>query len=268
MATVPRESARNDPPRPDGAAPLDQLIWLSHEVGREERQLAILGEGNTSTLGDDGTFWVKASGSQLGNITAAGFSRVRIDAMNQLMAREAMTDEEVGPALMGALVDPNHRRPSVETFLHALCLQEPGVRWVAHTHAVSVNQVLCSRLGAQPFLDHLFPDAIVVCGRHPAVVPYVDPGFPLALAVRSELNRYRAEHGQPPKLLLMVNHGLVALGQTAQEALNITLMADKWAKILVGTYTLGGPNYLPAGQSERIDSRLDEHYRRRQLQDM
>ena len=45
---------------------LDQLIWLSREVGREDRQLAILGEGNTSALADDGTFWVKASGSQLG----------------------------------------------------------------------------------------------------------------------------------------------------------------------------------------------------------
>lgn len=247
---------------------LEQLIWLSHEVGREERQFAILGEGNTSTLCDDGTFWVKASGSQLGNITAAGFSRVRVDAMMALMERTSMADDEIGPALMAALADPSHRRPSVETFLHALCLQEAGVRWVAHTHAVSVNQILCSRLGAEPFLDHLFPDAIVVCGRHPAVVPYVDPGFALALAVRDELQRYQAAHGQPPKLLLMVNHGLVALGQTAQEALNITLMADKWAKIIVGTYTLGGPNYMPAGQSERIDTRQDEHYRRRQLQDM
>lgn len=265
MTTTPPAGAQTNP---SDTALLDQLIWLSHEVGREERQFALLGEGNTSTLCDDGTFWVKASGSQLGNITAAGFSRVRIDAMNALMAREAMADEEVGPALMDALADPAHRRPSVETFLHALCLQEDGVGWVAHTHAVSVNQILCSRLGAEPFLDHLFPDAIVVCGRHPAVVPYVDPGFALAVAVRDELRRYRAAYGQPPKLLLMVNHGLVALGQTAQEALNITLMADKWAKIIVGTYTLGGPNYLPEGQSERIDTRLDEHYRRRQLQAM
>jgi ribulose-5-phosphate 4-epimerase/fuculose-1-phosphate aldolase len=65
----------------------------------------------------------------------------------------------------------------------------------------------------------------------------------------------------------MVNHGLVALGQTPQEAFNITLMADKWAKILLGAYAAGGPAYLPDSQAERIDSRLDEHYRRRQLTD-
>lgn len=246
---------------------LDQLIWLSHELGREERQLAILGEGNTSAACDDGTFWVKASGSQLRDITAQGFSQVNTAAIMELMARERMDDqEEVGRALMASLVDSQARRPSVETFLHALCLHEAGAAWVAHTHAVSVNQILCSRLGAEPFLHHLFPDGIVVCGRHPAVVPYVDPGFALAAVVRAELRRFQDIHGHAPKLLLMVNHGLVALGQTAHEALNITLMADKWAKIILGAYSLGGPNFLPDQQAERIDTRLDEHYRRRQLQ--
>ena len=245
---------------------LEQLIRLSHEVGREDRQLAILGEGNTSALADDGTFWVKASGSQLSTITTADFSQVRLDAVMELMGRNSLDDAQVGQALMDVLVDPAHRRPSVETFLHALCLAEAGVKWVAHTHAVSVNQILCSGLGAEPFRRHLFPDGIVVCGRHVAVVPYIDPGFRLALAVRAELRRFMDAHGEAPKLLLMVNHGLVALGQSAQEAFNVTLMADKWAKIIVGTYALGGPNYLPETQAARIESRPDEHYRRRQLQ--
>jgi rhamnose utilization protein RhaD (predicted bifunctional aldolase and dehydrogenase) len=245
---------------------LEQLIWLSHELGREARQLAILGEGNTGATCDDGTFWVKASGSQLGTITAEGFSRVNLAAVIDLLERTDMDDQAVGRALMEVLVDPQARRPSVETFLHALCLHEGGARWVGHTHAVSVNQILCSRLGAEPFLRHLFPDGIVVCGRHPAVVPYIDPGLPLAVAVRAELRRFQDTYGHSPKLLLMVNHGLVALGQSAQEALNITLMADKWAKVLAGTYLLGGPNFLPDQQAERIDNRLDEHYRRQQLQ--
>jgi ribulose-5-phosphate 4-epimerase/fuculose-1-phosphate aldolase len=83
--------------------------------------------------------------------------------------------------------------------------------------------------------------------------------------VRDEFQRYADAHGHLPKLLLMVNHGLVALGQTAQEALNITLMADKWARVLLGTYALGGPEFMPEAEAERIDQRLDEHYRRGQL---
>lgn len=244
---------------------LQELVSLSRELGREERQLAILGEGNASVANGDGTFWVKASGSQLGSITPEGFSRVRLAAIEGLLSAPALSDAQVAAGLREALVESSQPQPSVETFLHALCLTEGGARWVGHTHTVSVNQILCSQLGAEPFLHHLFPDAIVVCGRVPAVVPYMDPGFPLALAVRDELRRYQDAHGCSPKLLLMVNHGPVALGQTAKEVLNIALMADKWAKILHGTYALGGPRFLPESEVERIDNRLDEHYRRRQL---
>ena len=56
---------------------LDELIQLSHELGTEERQLAILGEGNLSADCGDGTFWVKASGSNMATIDRSGFSRVR-----------------------------------------------------------------------------------------------------------------------------------------------------------------------------------------------
>jgi rhamnose utilization protein RhaD (predicted bifunctional aldolase and dehydrogenase) len=244
---------------------IEQLITLSHELGVESRQLAILGEGNTSGDNGDGSFWVKASGSQLGNITENGFSQVRTAAVMDLMQRQQMSDEEVRTALQEVLIDLQQRRPSVETFMHALCLEVGGAKWVAHTHPISCNGILCSKLGAEPFLEHIFPDGIVVCGRHVAVVPYVDPGFILAKVVYDELRRFQDVHGVNPKLLFMVNHGITALGQSAQEALNITLMADKWARIILGTYALGGPNFLPTNQADRIENRPDEHYRRRQL---
>lgn len=242
-----------------------ELLELSHELGLESRQLAILGEGNTSADCGDGTFWVKASGSSLTTLGEADLSRVRFDAVLELLEREMVAEQEIEAELLNVLADPDHKKPSVETFLHALCLSEDGVKWVGHTHTVSVNRILCSVLGAEPFLGHLFPDAIVVCGRVPAVVPYVDPGFELAKAVQAELRRYRSAYGKAPKLLLMVNHGPVALGQTAKEVANIMLMADKWAEILWGTYALGGPQFLPEDEVGRIDNRLDEHYRRRQL---
>ena len=244
---------------------LEELITLSREVGREDRQLAILGEGNTSADGGDGTFWVKASGTSLSTANTDSFSQIRLDAVLDYVARAQMTEIEVGEALAAVLVNPQHKRPSTETFMHAILLAEGGARWVAHTHPNSANMILCSQLGAAPFQRPLFPDGIVVCGRYPAVVPYVDPGFYLGHAVRSELRRYQDAYGKNPKLLLMVNHGITALGQTAQEALNILRMADKWARILLGTYALGGPNYMPDEEAQRIDTRLDEEYRRKML---
>src|SRR5436190_19270591 len=85
---------------------LDSLIALSRDIGRPERELAILGEGNTSADAGDGTFWVKASGSQLAMIDADGFSRVRLAPMLELLDAPRLTDAQVADGLRAALVDP------------------------------------------------------------------------------------------------------------------------------------------------------------------
>jgi rhamnose utilization protein RhaD (predicted bifunctional aldolase and dehydrogenase) len=153
----------------------------------------------------------------------------------------------------------------VETFLHAICLREGGAKWVGHTHPVAVLGILCSQLGAEPFQRHIFPDAIVVCGRRVAVVPYVDPGIRLAVALRKSLRQFLKDHGVAPKVIFMVNHGPVVLGQTERDVLNTMLMLDKWAAILAGNYTLGGPRFLEEKISDRIENRPDEHYRRQAI---
>lgn len=244
---------------------LKQLIELSHELGREDRQLAILGEGNVSADLNGEEFYVKASGCQLGAIEADGFTRVRMGPVFDALESPDKSDEEVRKVLETSRSDKDARLPSVETFLHAICLREGGAKWVGHTHPVSVLKILCSTVGAEPFLRHIFPDAIVVCGRHLAVVPYVDPGIRLAVALRASLRQFIGEQDGPPKVILMLNHGPVVLGQTPRDVLNTMLMLDKWAKILAGTYTAGSPRFLDETLSDRIENRPDEHYRRRAI---
>jgi rhamnose utilization protein RhaD (predicted bifunctional aldolase and dehydrogenase) len=247
--------------RPSGI--LRQLVQLSHELGREDRQLAILGEGNVSADLDGSAFYVKASGSQLGTIEADGFTRVRMEPIFDALESPDKTDEEVRNVLENSRTDKTARLPSVETFLHAVCLREGGAKWVGHTHPVSVLKILCSTLGAEPFRHHIFPDAIVVCGRHMAAVPYVDPGIRLAVALRESLRQFISEHKTSPKVILMINHGPVVLGQNPRDVLNTMLMLDKWANILVGNYMVSGPRFLDETLSDRIENRPDEHYRRR-----
>jgi rhamnose utilization protein RhaD (predicted bifunctional aldolase and dehydrogenase) len=244
---------------------IKKLLWLSHEIGREDRHLAILGEGNTSADAGDGTFWIKASGGNLAALAEEDLTPVRFDAIAASLDDTTLDDSGVREVLLASRSDANAKLPSVETFMHAVCLQEGGAQWIGHCHPVSVLQILCSRQGAAPFLQHVFPDEIVVCGRHLGVVPYIDPGIELARAVRSELRRFREEYGGTPKVILLVNHGPVALGQSEREVLNILLMLDKWARILVGNFALGGPEFLPEKNSTRIDTRPDEHYRRAQI---
>ena len=61
-------------------AVLSQLVALSNALGRPELDYVILGEGNTSARIDDDSFWVKASGTELRTITAAGFVQVSFEA--------------------------------------------------------------------------------------------------------------------------------------------------------------------------------------------
>ncbi len=244
---------------------LKRLIQLSHELGREDRQLAILGEGNVSADLGDGTFYVKASGGRLATIDGGGFTRVKMSPIFEALDQPGKSDEAVRSVLETCRMDPRAKLPSVETFLHAICLQEGGAKWVGHTHPVSVLKILCSKLGAGPFRRHIFPDEIVVCGRHLAVVPYVDPGIRLAVALRASLRSFMTGHGAAPKVILMVNHGPVVLGQTERDVLNTMLMLDKWASVLAGNYATGGPQFLEEKISDRIENRPDEHYRRRAI---
>lgn len=244
---------------------LSKLIELSRKLGDPSLSLAILGEGNTSTDIGDGTFWVKASGSQLSTIDENGFSRVYGKKALDLLDNPTVDDTGVAEGLKNVLFDKKMGKPSVETFLHAMCIFECKAKWVGHTHPISVMSILCSKEGAKPFQKHIYPDEIVVCGEQIAVVPYIDPGLPLARAVREVLHQFMDTYGHSPKLLLMENHGMVALGQQAKDVMNISLMADKWARTILGTYTMSGPKNLTDDQAHRIETRPDEAYRRKKI---
>ena len=77
--------------------------------------------------------------------------------------------------------------------------------------------------------------------------------------IRPKLERF----GKAPKAIYMQNHGFIVVGTTDKEVLNITQMAVKTAKILLGTYAMGGPHFLPDEHVNRIETRPDEHYRRK-----
>ena len=103
----------------------------------------------------------------------------------------------------------------METLLHALCLQLPGISFVGHTHATAVNMLTCSVGFEQAYAGRLFPDEIVLCGPAPVLVPYTDPGVPLAKEVWARIQRHVEQHGENPRVILMQNHGIVALGRRA-----------------------------------------------------
>jgi rhamnose utilization protein RhaD (predicted bifunctional aldolase and dehydrogenase) len=243
---------------------LTQLVGLTRILGDPANDYAILGEGNTSARASDATFWVKASGSEMRTIDEAGFVEVRFDRVLAMLDAPALSDMEIKQALTEAKVNAAaSAHPSVETVLHAIGLQLEGVNFIGHTHPTAVNAITCSVGFEAAFAGRLFPDEIVVCGPAPVLVPYVDPGPPLAREVRARIEAFLDTYGEAPKVIHVQNHGMIALGRTAQQVANITAMAVKAARILAGTYAMGGPRFMTPQAVARIHTRPDEHYRQK-----
>lgn len=245
----------------------DDLVQLSARLGDPAHDYVILGEGNTSALADDGTFWVKASGVQLRSVPAdpsRAFVRVHLQRALAMLATPDLADRDILSALLAAKADGlPEPLPSVETVVHAACLSAPGVRYVGHTHPTAVNALTCSKLFRELVAGRLFPDQVVVCGPESVLVAYTDPGLRLAVEVKRGLDQYASRHGAAPKTVYLQNHGLIALGATAREVENITAMVVKSARILLGSLAAGGPSFLAAEHVARIHGRADEHYRQR-----
>jgi len=246
--------------------PLSRMLELSHQLGREERKLAILGEGNTSARLSADTFVVKASGSNLATLSAPGTAECRFDKLVPLLANESMTDEAVDQALFDARVSTDAKKPSVEAIFHAYLLTLPGVNFVGHTHAITVNQILCSNHAHLFATRRLFPDEIVCCGVESVLVPYTDPGLKLSQAIKAAVEAYIKRLSRSPRIILLENHGLIALGATPEAVLAGTLMAAKAAEIFMGAAAMSAvPRFLTPAQVERIAGRPDEHYRQKAI---
>lgn len=248
------------------AESLPRLLDLSHQLGREDRKLAILGEGNTSTRTSADTFIVKASGSNLATLSPLGVTECRLSALLPLLDRKAMADAAIDDALLAARVDSQAKKPSVEAIFHAYLLTLPGVDFIGHTHPVMVNQLLCTKHGRTFAQRRLFPDEVVCCGAESVFVPYADPGLKLAQAIRGGVVAFIKRLSRPPRVIVIENHGLIALGATPQAVLAATLMSAKAAEIYSGAAAHGNKlQFLTPAQVSRIAGRPDEHYRQKAL---
>ena len=245
---------------------LDQLTALSHFLGDPVRDLAILGEGNTSARVDEDTFYVKASGQHLGTITPGGFCAVNFSRVLPCFDKPDLTDAEVKQALLDCKASGEPEvMPSVETFFHAYLLTLPNINFIGHTQPIAVNAILCSNKAEEALSGRLFPDEVVCCGIAPCFVEYTDPGMPLSKRIKQRVEQFYEKYDEWPKVIVMQNHGLIALGRIPKDIQTITSLFVKTARTLIQTYALGGPNFLTDENVRRIHTRPDEHYRQAQI---
>ncbi|MBS1676477.1 MAG: bifunctional aldolase/short-chain dehydrogenase [Actinobacteria bacterium] len=216
---------------------LDQLVLASHLLGAN-RAVANFGGGNTSAKGTSidhagrevRTLWVKGSGSDLATMGAADFTALRLEEIEPLIERAAMTDEEMVAYLGRCMLDPAMPRSSIETLLHAFV---PAAH-VHHTHPDAINAIAGAADGERIMAE--------VFGAQAAWVPYVRPGFSLAKQV-GEL--VRADPGL--ELVVLAKHGLVVWGDTAEEAYRRTIAVINEAAAAVNERNAGAPRFGGSG---------------------
>lgn len=250
--------------RPPTSSPdLTELVQLSRTLGEPWRRFAILAEGNTSQrLGEDGLA-VKATGRSLRDAGVDDFVVVSLRRLSQLVDDPAAGDADVA-AYFDEVEAEQGARPSVEALLHVVCVLDCGATIAAHTHPESVNALLCTDQAAVLAEQPLFPDQVVVVGRRALLVPYTDPGVVLAREVRRRLAGFVPHYGLP-RAIYLGNHGMFALGTNAVQALQVTEMADKAARVLATALSVGTLVPMAAESIRRIDTRDDEQVRRAAL---
>ena len=195
----------NDTPQNE----IEQLVHQSRLVGMEE-DLVLWGGGNNSVksratdlLGRPiEVMYIKSSGSDMKSIVPKQFPAVRLDYIAPLRQRdEEMSDQEMVDYLAQCLIDPASARPSIETLLHAFL----PARAVLHTHADAIL-ALTNTVGREETVRACFGDDVIL-------VPYRRPGFRLSRDVADAFDAHPDAAG-----LVLMNHGLITWGDSAQEA--------------------------------------------------
>ncbi len=184
----------------------------------------VAGAGGNISARDGGTVWMKPSGVAMDDMTP---------------------DDLCGIALADGRQTHGAHKPTSEFNMHlAVYRARPEVRAVFHTHSPWASGVISS--GAE--LKAMFAEFVCDLGRV-GRIPYITP---TTGALAQAVGDMAAGHDT----MLMVNHGILAVGVTMKQAYYRCLVVEDAAKSMVAAAVVGRPIFLSEQQIEELN-RLD-----------
>ncbi len=188
-----------------------------------EPALALCGGGNVSLKGrgtdafgeEIETVLVKSSGFDLAILSPQGVQppdgppplvELSLAALRKARRIPELSDEETFELFLQSRLRSCDPPPSLETLVHAW-LPRPSVD---HTHAEAILLLSGLADGANRLREALGDDVIVI--------PYADPGLPLAHAALAAFEKQPAARG-----MVWLRHGLVTWGDTPRESYRATI---------------------------------------------
>ncbi|NBO78729.1 MAG: SDR family oxidoreductase [Actinobacteria bacterium] len=190
---------------------LEELVTRSQFIGADQ-SLVVFGGGNTSAKGEitdhlgrkRTVLWVKGSGADMTNAVAIDYPALYLEELLSLKQFEKLSDEEMTDLVGKALVDPNSRRPSIETLLHAFL---PS-KHIDHVHADAICALTNHPGGKKAVAEAL--------GEDFAYVDWIRPGF--------ELSKYSSQFSEKAGIVL-AHHGLIVWDDDSEKCKNKTINA-------------------------------------------
>jgi rhamnose utilization protein RhaD (predicted bifunctional aldolase and dehydrogenase) len=224
----------------DPTAVSAELVALTRALGGVERDLVILAEGNTSQRLDDGRLVLKASGSRMRDADQDDFVVVDVEELTALVESPTSTQDDLTRALdSGPGPDGRPVRGSIEALIHVAVQAVEPTPFVGHTHPTAVVGLLASVHSETAFARAAYSDEAVVLGM-PLWVPYAQPGIELGRVFLDRLRAYVDQWGELPRLVLLANHGIIAIADTAAGVEGVSEMAVKAARVRTVAYSVGG----------------------------
>lgn len=187
---------------------LADIVELSRYYGSRS-EYVIAGGGNTS-FKDEGTLYIKASGTALADIGPEGFVRMDRKKLAAIWEKTypAAPDEREAAVLADMMAareaGEEKKRPSVETLLHDML----PFRFVVHLHPALVNGLTCSQGGPEAAAE-LFPSDTLW-------IPSSNPGFVLSRLAKDALDAHYGRTGRSAPVILLQNHGVFVGADSAE----------------------------------------------------
>ena len=228
----------------------NDLLELAHWAGTHPARRILGREGAVAATLPGCLFAISAARTELARLEMASLVEFDLTKARALVALEDITPEQIGEAQ----TNPAAPVPSSDALAVADLFAFEGVHFALHCHPVPVNQIVCSPRARQFSDRRNLPEEILVCGQSSVLIPYVLPGLPLAKEIRRKLVLWRDRYKTVPRLILLQNNGMIALGETVEEVKAVTEMAVKCAEVFIGAAMLGGPEFLKPNYIAHIDT--------------
>jgi rhamnose utilization protein RhaD (predicted bifunctional aldolase and dehydrogenase)/NAD(P)-dependent dehydrogenase (short-subunit alcohol dehydrogenase family) len=185
-------------------------VYSSQLIGADT-DLVLHGGGNTSLkstttnrFGEtENIIWVKASGFDLATMGEEGYTALTLEKVLRLAELNELSDQAMVNDLKVARLNPNAAGASIEAIVHALI----PFKYVDHTHANAVLTISNTPNGLARLKE--------IYGENVLFLPYIKPGFDLALQFRDVIN---ARGLKGIDAVILEHHGVFTFSDDAKES--------------------------------------------------